>query len=176
MVSLTRIQQSFVLVNPHIPDMPITYASDGFCRLSGYEKAEVEGRNCRFLQGPDTDPAELQKMRLAIEERRPCTVCLLNYRKDGQAFWNSLHIAPVWDSKGQVAYFVGVQLDVTLRGPAACGAAERVKQLGAVGAVRVAVRGLEGDGLRRHPSGSMSHHPSQPPSTGASPAWSPRSV
>lgn len=73
------------------------------------------GRNCRFLQGPATDKAEVAKLRDAMssDPPQPVTVCLLNYRKDGSAFWNLLHVAPIRDSDGSVTFYVGVQLDVT---------------------------------------------------------------
>nr|AML79031.1 putative LOV domain-containing protein [Coleochaete scutata] len=151
LLSLTKIQQSFVLADPQQPDMPIIHASDVFCALTGYLPEEVVGKNCRFLQGPDTDQESVQKLRDAIKEEKPCTVRLLNYRKDGTRFWNSLHIAPVRDSKGKVIYFVGVQLDVTAASEGTCekGVSPRLQQMGAVGAVRVAVRSLQGAGLRR---------------------------
>nr|AML76646.1 putative LOV domain-containing protein [Pulvigera lyellii] len=156
MLSLTRIQQSLVLADPRLPDSPIVHASDVFCELTGYSREEVVGRNCRFLQGPETDPAAVREIRDAIEGERPCTVRILNYRKDNTAFWNHLHVAPVRCATGKVAYYVGVQLDVSdaeipMRGDTLNADA---KQLSAVGVVRVAVRSLQGSGLRRTPARS----------------------
>ena len=71
------------------------------------------GRNCRFLQGRDTDPGPIDKLRRAIADGRPATVELRNYRKDGTPFWNEVHISPVRDERGEVVRFVGVQVDVT---------------------------------------------------------------
>ncbi|KAJ7550366.1 hypothetical protein O6H91_07G097500 [Diphasiastrum complanatum] len=152
MLSLTQIQQSFVLVDPSFPDMPIVHASDMFLRLTGYVREEVMGQNCKFLQGPDTDLKSVQKIRENIKESRPCSVRILNYRKDKRPFWNLLYVAPVRGANGKVAYYVGVQLDVTLADTYACegkAMSAHMKQLGAVGAIRVAVRGLQGCGLRR---------------------------
>nr|AML79098.1 putative LOV domain-containing protein [Diphasiastrum digitatum] len=151
MLSLTRIQQSFVLADPNLPDMPIVHASDMFLHLTGYLREEVVGRNCRFLQGPGTDSKSVQKIKESIKESKPCSVRILNYRKDKQPFWNFLHVAPVRSADGKVAYYVGVQLDVTLADTTECeeGMSPHMKQLGAVGAIRVAVRGLQGGGLRR---------------------------
>lgn len=73
------------------------------------------GRNCRFLQGPDTDRRAVREIRSAIENRVECTVRLLNYTKQGRAFWNLFSLAPVFDADGNVRYFIGVQVDVTLR-------------------------------------------------------------
>nr|AML76523.1 putative LOV domain-containing protein [Scouleria aquatica] len=151
MLSLTRIQQSLVLADPSLPDTPIVHASDVFCELTGYSREEVVGRNCRFLQGPGTDPEAVREIREAIEGEKPCTVRILNYRKDNTPFWNHLHVAPVRSATGKVAYYVGVQLDVSdadipMRGDTTNAHA---KQLSAVGVVRVAVRSLQGSGLRR---------------------------
>nr|AML77039.1 putative LOV domain-containing protein [Ceratodon purpureus] len=151
MLSLTRIQQSLVLADPSLPDTPIVHASDVFCELTGYSREEVVGRNCRFLQGPDTDPEAVREIREAIQAEKPCTVRILNYRKDNTPFWNHLHVAPVRSATGKVAYYVGVQLDVSdadipMRGDTM---SANAKQLSAVGVVRVAVRSLQGSGLRR---------------------------
>eukprot|EP00250_Pteridium_aquilinum_P016735 c23264_g1_i1 orf=726-2003(+) len=151
-LALTRIQQSFVISNPNLRGMPIVYASDMFLRLTGYAKDEVIGRNCRFLQGDDTDTRVVQQIRDCIKEETACTVRILNYRKDGTPFWNLLHVAPVRDHTAKVAYFVGVQME--LRSPMvghASDIAPVMQQLGAVGAVKVAVRSLQGHGLRRSP-------------------------
>jgi hypothetical protein len=70
------------------------------------------------LQGPGTDPGQVQQLREALSDTppRPATVTLLNYRKDGTPFWNCLHVAPVRDADGRVQFFAGVQLDVTAHG------------------------------------------------------------
>jgi PAS domain S-box-containing protein len=95
-------------------DHPLIYVNQGFVRMTGYAPEEVLGRNCRFLQGPRTDPATVAEIRAAIHEGRPCLVELVNYRKDGTPFWNALSLAPVHDSAGQLTHFVGVQTDITL--------------------------------------------------------------
>jgi len=97
------------------PDRPLIYANQGFVRITGYSAAEVIGRNCRFLQGPDTDPGAAREIREAIEAERECVVEILNYRKDGSTFWNRLSITPVRDEAGLVTHFIGVQSDVTAR-------------------------------------------------------------
>jgi len=111
--TLERIQQNFVISDPALPDNPIVFASDDFLNLTGYRREEVLGRNCRFLQGPQTDARAVQEIRDAIRTAGECTVRLLNYRKDGSAFWNMFSIAPVFDNNGSVRFFVGVQGDVT---------------------------------------------------------------
>ncbi len=87
--------------------------------MTGYPADEVLGRNCRFLQGEDTDEAAIDELRRAIADERPATVELVNYRKDGTPFLNQLHISPVRDGDGRLVHFVGVQIDVTARRAAA---------------------------------------------------------
>jgi phosphoserine phosphatase RsbU/P len=97
------------------PDRPLIYANQGFERMTGYAVSEVLGRNCRFLQGPDTDQSAMAEVRAALAEARPCVVEILNYRKDGGTFWNRLSITPVRASSGDLTHFIGVQSDVTAR-------------------------------------------------------------
>jgi methyl-accepting chemotaxis protein PixJ len=95
------------------PECPIIYCNPAFEKITGYTQAEATGRNCRFLQGPDTDPAALTEIRRAIREQRDCHVVLKNYRKDGSPFWNELTISPVRDDRGDVTHYIGLQTDIT---------------------------------------------------------------
>lgn len=113
--AIQAVSQGILITDPNLPDNPVIFASDGFMRITGYQPHEVLGKNCRFLQGKDTDPDTMAKLRAAIAERRSCAVEILNYRKDGTPFWNQLTIAPVIGPSGQVSHFVGVQNDVTDR-------------------------------------------------------------
>ncbi|KAG6601409.1 Protein TWIN LOV 1, partial [Cucurbita argyrosperma subsp. sororia] len=140
--SLNRIKQSFVLTDPNLPDMPIVYASDEFLKLTGYTRREVLGRNCRFLSGIDTDSSTLFKIKESLQSEQACTVRILNYRKNKSSFWNDLHISPVRNASGKVAYFVGVQMDEDDKKQDEHGLNPKMKQLSTVGAVRVAVRSL----------------------------------
>jgi PAS domain S-box-containing protein len=106
---------TFTITDPRKPDNPLVWVNPSFTRVTGYEQDDVVGRNCRFLQGPATDPAAVDEIRRAIAERRTVTTTLLNYRKDGTAFWNQLSISPVFDGSGDLVSFVGVQTDVTER-------------------------------------------------------------
>lgn len=91
----------------------ITYVNAGFHDTTGYTREEAIGRNCRFLQGDDTDPVSVQKIRQAIEARRSIRVTLKNYKKDGTEFWNDLSITPVKNELGEVTHFIGCQFDVS---------------------------------------------------------------
>lgn len=104
-----------VITDPDREDNPIVYANEQFAELTGYPADEVTGRNCRFLQGPETDPEPVATMRTAIDTAEPVSVELRNYRKDGSVFWNRVTIAPVEDDAGTVTHFVGFQEDVTER-------------------------------------------------------------
>ncbi|CAA9419319.1 MAG: Multidomain signal transduction protein including CheB-like methylesterase, CheR-like methyltransferase and BaeS-like histidine kinase [uncultured Ramlibacter sp.] len=95
------------------PGRPLTFASPGFERMTGYSADEVMGRSCRFLQGPETDPAAAQRIREALQAGEPVRVTLLNHRKDGTPFWNDLSISPVFDDHGVLAHWVGILNDVT---------------------------------------------------------------
>lgn len=107
--------EGITIADARLPARPLIYANEGFERLTGYPVAEVLGRNCRFLQGPNTDPAAVAEIRAAIADQRECVVEILNYRRDGSPFWNRLSITPVRDSSGSVTHYIGIQSDVTAR-------------------------------------------------------------
>ncbi|XP_076891083.1 phototropin-1-like [Bidens hawaiensis] len=109
--TLERIEKNFVITDPRLPDNPIIFASDSFLELTEYSREEILGRNCRFLQGPETDPSTVKKIREAIDNQTEVTVQLINYTKTGKKFWNLFHLQPMRDQKGEVQYFIGVQLD-----------------------------------------------------------------
>jgi PAS domain S-box-containing protein len=99
--------------DPDQEDNPLVFVNDAFCSLTGYDEDEVLGRNCRFLQGPETDPETTARLREAIDAGEPVQVEIQNYRRDGTPFWNRLDVAPVRDEDGAITNFVGFQQDVT---------------------------------------------------------------
>lgn len=103
------------LTDPNQEDNPIVYANDQFCKIIGYDEDECLGRNCRFLQGEETDPASVDTIRQAIADQEPVTEVIRNYRKDGTSFWNELTIAPITDETSELTNYVGFQVDVTER-------------------------------------------------------------
>lgn len=105
--ALSSFKQTFVVSDATKPDYPIMYASAGFFSMTGYSPKEVIGYNCRFLQGPDTDPMEVEKIRQAVRTGKPFCGRLLNYRKDGTQFWNLLTITPIKDENDKVIKFIG---------------------------------------------------------------------
>nr|AML77778.1 putative LOV domain-containing protein [Dictyopteris undulata] len=110
--ALSESQANFILTNPNLPGCPIIFASPGFVDLTGYEASQVIGKNCRFLQGPGTDPVTVSIIRKNLAEGRDTSVCILNYKADGTPFWNQLSIGNLLDSQGQVANNVGVLCEV----------------------------------------------------------------
>jgi PAS domain S-box-containing protein len=98
-----------VISDPSMTDTPIIFTSAEFERQTGYPPHEVLGRNCRFLQGPGTDPKAVQAIRDALAARTEITLDILNYRRDGSPFWNRLRIRPVLDKTGELDYYVGHQ-------------------------------------------------------------------
>mmetsp|Transcript_2611 Transcript_2611/g.3556 ORF Transcript_2611/g.3556 Transcript_2611/m.3556 type:complete len:377 (-) Transcript_2611:34-1164(-) len=111
--ALQTAQHNFVITDPLKPDNPIIFATQGFLDLTGYSIDQVLGRNCRFLQGPDTDPRAVLKIRNAIKSGQDTNVYLLNYRADGSTFWNQFFIAALRNSEGKIINYVGVQCKVS---------------------------------------------------------------
>ena len=103
-----------IITNPRLPDNPSVFVNDAFCRMTGYAREEVIGTNCRFLQGKETDPETVARIRQAVKAVESIAIDIRNHRKDGSAFWNRLLLAPVRDATGKLAYFFSSQMDVTL--------------------------------------------------------------
>ena len=113
--ALSATAEGITIADARLDGQPIIYANAAFERLTGYAPDFVLGRNCRFLQGPDTDGRTREAIRHAVRRAEPCNVEILNYRRDGTPFWNRLSITPVRDERGEVTHFIGVQSDVTAR-------------------------------------------------------------
>jgi len=139
--SLTSGQQNFVLSDPRLPDNPIVFATPGFYELTGYTRDQVLGRNCRFLQGPGTDPAAVDVIRSAIAKGNDATVCILNYKADGTPFWNQFFVAALRDSDNCIVNYVGVQ---TLVEPNA-GASALEEKVNAIHPIRLGQEDEEDD-------------------------------
>lgn len=101
-----------VVSDPRQPDNPIVACNEAFMQLTGYPKEEILGRNCRFLRGDRTEPEQTAMLREAVAGSRPVMVELINYKKDGTAFRNAVMIAPLFDEKGELTYFLGSQMAI----------------------------------------------------------------
>lgn len=114
---LSKILDSCVngvtLADPDQEDMPLVYVNKAFETITGYTLAETVGRNCRFLQGDEHDQIGVKQLREGIKNKKPVEVVLRNFRKNGELFYNHLLVSPLFDSHGNLLYFLGVQLDIT---------------------------------------------------------------
>ena len=108
-------RMAMVITNPRLADNPIVFANKAFQELTGYDRDEIIGQNCRFLQGPGTSPAAVLKIRASLQAGEDVQVDILNYRKDGSRFWNALFMSPVRNADGAIEYYFASQLDVTER-------------------------------------------------------------
>jgi len=112
-IAVERTRMPMVIADARQPDHPIVLANQAFLDLTGYAADEVIGRNCRFLQGRGTAPATIAEIHAGLADGRAVSVEILNYRKDGSAFWNQLNLSPVHDDHGKLLYIFGSQVDVT---------------------------------------------------------------
>lgn len=101
------------IADPDLPDCPVVYANKAFEQLTGYDQNEIIGRNCRFLQANDREQEARVGIKNAMTTQQEVTVHLRNYKKNGNLFHNRLKITPLFDGKGNIIYFLGVQYDVT---------------------------------------------------------------
>ncbi|KUJ16946.1 uncharacterized protein LY89DRAFT_616615 [Mollisia scopiformis] len=101
----------FCLTDPTIADNPITFASDGFVSVTGYTRKDIIPRNCRFLQGEQTDSQSTKRLRASIDSCEETVELLLNYRKNGDPFWNLLYVSPLLNERGEVSFFLGGQIN-----------------------------------------------------------------
>lgn len=108
-----RTRMPIVVADAREPDYPMVLANDAFLDLTGYAAEELLGRNCRMLQGENTSRTAVAEIRAIIAEEREGTVEILNYRKDGSPFWNQLHLSPIREDDGTLAYYFASQIDVT---------------------------------------------------------------
>lgn len=113
--ALTKIAHGLVITNATISDYPISFVNTSFEQLTGYRSSEVVGRNCRFLQGPDTDLETVQRIREALNSNSFCEVDLVNYKKNGEPFWNHLSLFPFFNVQGELTRYVGVLSDISDR-------------------------------------------------------------
>lgn len=113
--ALQMTRMPMTLTDPRQDDNPIVFANKAFLDLTGYEESEILGRNCRFLQGAETDRDAVAELRDAIARQEAIALELINYRRDGSPFWNAVFIAPVLGPDGELLYFFASQLDVTRR-------------------------------------------------------------
>ncbi len=110
---LELMPHGVIVIDARHPDLPVLYVNAGFEQLTGYSATEIVGKSCKNLRGFIVEPATAAKLCTAVEQRQPVLVELPNYHEDGTAFWNALSIMPIADERGQIAYYLGLQTDIT---------------------------------------------------------------
>ena len=108
-----ELEQSVVITDPSLPDNPMIFITSEFEKQTGYSPDETLGLNCRFLQGSDTSPDTVEKIRMAIKQEDALEIDILNYKKDGSKFWNRLRIRPWFGDDGKVMFYIGAQNPIT---------------------------------------------------------------
>lgn len=111
--AVNATSEAIVIADASEADLPIVFVNQAFEQITGYKPAETIGRNCRFLQGPDTDPLTADQLHEAVETGRSISVEILNYRRDGTPFWNLFSITPIRDAAQRITHFVGACRDIT---------------------------------------------------------------
>ena len=100
---------ALVITDPNLDDNPIIYVNKAFERITQYTADYAVGRNCRFLQGENTEQAEIDRIRDGIAKGEDVSVDVINYRADGTPFNNRLLIAPLFAEDGTVVNYLGIQ-------------------------------------------------------------------
>jgi PAS domain S-box-containing protein len=111
--AVTETRMAMAITDPNQPDNPIVLTNDAFLSMTGYPADEVIGRNCRFLQGPNTEPEAVEAIREGLRHHREVSIELTNYRRDGSPFLNQLLIRPIFDEQGHLVHFFASQVDLT---------------------------------------------------------------
>ena len=119
LAAMMHSTEPMVLTDPNLPDHPMIAVNPAFEAMTGYPREATVGRNCRFLQGARTDPQTQARIRSCLAEGRGCVEWIVNYRRDGEMFWNLLFISPVFSDEGKLLHYFGNQRDITA-GPPAC--------------------------------------------------------
>ncbi len=113
--AIAASSNGIVITDARQPDQPVIFVNPAFEQITGYAASEVLGRNCRFLQGDDSDQPGIQDLRIALDSGQSCRVNLRNYRRDGSLFWNQLSVSPIYDDHGTLTHYIGIQTDVSER-------------------------------------------------------------
>ena len=113
--ALDATRTGIAIADAAAPGMPLIYVNPGFQAITGYTEAQALGQNCRFLQGPGTDPRSVAEMSQALGRAQTLRTRVRNYRADGTPFWNQLELHPVLDHTGALTHYISVQDDITAR-------------------------------------------------------------
>ncbi|ACF13213.1 putative PAS/PAC sensor protein [Chloroherpeton thalassium ATCC 35110] len=111
--AIDKTSEGIAISDARQPDNPLIFVNNGFTEITGYNSEEILGKNCRFLQGPETNKEASQMIRESLGTGKHCVVELRNHKKNGEAFWNRLSLNPIRDENGEITHFVGIQSDIT---------------------------------------------------------------
>ncbi len=114
-LAIQKTANGVVITDATSHDNPVIFCNPAYEKMTGYKSDEVIGKNPRFLQGPDTDRSTIEKIRNTLKKQEECNVIILNYKKDGTAFWNEIRIIPIHDKKGKLVNFLGIKRDISDR-------------------------------------------------------------
>jgi len=109
--SLDALPRGILITDCQQTDDPIIYVNKYFLEMSGYDESEILGKNCRFMQGKETDTESLKKLAIAMEKHESVTVQMINYRKNGEQFVNEFTISPVKNKNGDVTHCIGLEIE-----------------------------------------------------------------
>ena len=107
-----HFEESFVVADLREKDQPLVYINEAFAKLTGFQHKEIVGKNCRFLQGELSNKETIAQLKKAITARECCFYDLLNYKKNGVPFWNRLVLFPAGYSEDDIAFYVGIQINI----------------------------------------------------------------
>tara|TARA_B100001057_G_scaffold470019_1_gene530932 strand:- start:215 stop:631 length:417 start_codon:yes stop_codon:yes gene_type:complete len=113
-LGVEKLEHSIVISDPNSKDCPMVYITEEFANHTGYSVEESLGKNCRFLQGPETDENDIEHIRVALKSQKRITIDILNYKKNGEKFWNRLRISPIFNEKNELIYFAGEQNPISV--------------------------------------------------------------
>ena len=113
--ALENLKEGVTITNPNVEDNTLIYVNNGYCVMTGYDKIDILGRNCRFLQGKETNQETVKELRTAIKNKENTVQEIVNYKKDGTLFWNRLSITHIFNNSKEVSYIIGIQEDITAK-------------------------------------------------------------
>jgi PAS domain S-box-containing protein len=131
-MAVHKTRMAMAIADPNLPDCPLVYVNPAFVEITGYAAEDAVGRNCRFLQGAESDQQTITRIREALARGEGFNEDIYNYRKDGSGFWNALHVSPIVDEDGKLIYFFASQVDISAQKEAARRQGQRMESMGAL--------------------------------------------
>lgn len=102
------------IIDVQKPDFTVIYANQAFYTMTGYPKSEIFNKNYFLIYGSDNDPRIVEEIKQTMLQGKSFHGEMLNFKKNGEKYWNLLRIAPVRDASGSITHYVGGKTDITL--------------------------------------------------------------